>query len=212
MEPPSSPSSTITELSHDEDNIRRIAILTTQALISTSSLLHFDTKSQTMIDWSWPADDDYNMIPPNQFGNYRKRRHLKYPCCLCAYMTQQNYVESIVYSWREETEGTLVWRARCAMDICGYQVKINKYFQLHTQSISLYRLRGDTTENQPRSTRQVWSHQEQNILFSRLGSFAGKISLEEFLILFQDCKLCKQVGTRRAMGFHRCLPQNTAPE
>jgi hypothetical protein len=109
-----------------------------------------------------PADDDYNMVPPNQFNNYRKRRHLKYPCCLCAYMKQQDYVESIVYSWQEETEGTLVWRARCAMDICGYQgqfffhpdyvhffdlpnypVKINKYFQLHMQSISVYRLRGE---------------------------------------------------------------------
>lgn len=30
-----------------------------------------------------PADDQDNMIPPDQFENYRKERHLKYPCCLC---------------------------------------------------------------------------------------------------------------------------------
>jgi hypothetical protein len=28
-------------------------------------------------------------------------------------------------------------------DLTDYSVKINKYFQLHTQSISLYRLRGE---------------------------------------------------------------------
>jgi hypothetical protein len=53
MEHPSSPSSTTTALSPDEDKIQRIAKLTIEALLSTSSLLHFDANSQTMIDWSY---------------------------------------------------------------------------------------------------------------------------------------------------------------
>ncbi|KAG2744377.1 hypothetical protein P692DRAFT_20744729 [Suillus brevipes Sb2] len=205
MEPPSSPSSTITALSHDEDEIQRIAKFITEALLSTSSLLHFDANSQTMIGWSWPADNDYNMIPLHQFDDYRKSRFLRYPCCLCADMRQQNYVESIVYSWRDGINGASVWKARCAMDSCGYQVKIEKYFQLWSQSIRVYRLRVSATEKRPREIRQVWSSCEQDILFSRLNSWAGEITPEEFLILFQNCQLCNQIGTRRAMRFHRCL-------
>lgn len=107
-----------------------------------------------------PADNNYNMVPPHQFDDYRKSRFLRYPCCLCADMRQQNYVELFVYSWQDEINGASVWKARCAMDHCGYQgqifcldyvhffnladypVKLEKYFQLQLQSIRVYGLRG----------------------------------------------------------------------
>lgn len=71
--------------------------------------------------WCRPTDDQNNMIPPDQFENYRTERHLKYPCCLCADGTQKTYVESIVYPWWNATTGTLVWTTRCATDSCTYE-------------------------------------------------------------------------------------------
>jgi hypothetical protein len=68
-----------------------------------------------------PADDQNNMIPPDQFENYRMERHLKYPCCLCADGASQSYVESIVYPWWNATTGTQVWTTRCATDDCTYE-------------------------------------------------------------------------------------------
>lgn len=143
MDRPSSPSSSsvITPPLHDYDNIRRIAKLIIQAMLWTSSVLHYDAKSKTMVDWDWydilimcifkyltqhlmwsrPADDKNNMIPPDQFENYRKERNLKYPCCVCADETQQTYVEAIVYPWWNSTRGTWDWITRCATDRCTYE-------------------------------------------------------------------------------------------
>jgi hypothetical protein len=143
MDRPSSPShsSVITPPVHDHDNIRRLAKLITQAMLWTFSVLHYDAKSKTMVDWDWyvilivcifkyltqhlmwcrPADDGNNMIPPDQFENYRKERNLKYPCCVCADGTQQTYVEAIVYRWWNATTRTWVWISRCATDRCTYE-------------------------------------------------------------------------------------------
>ncbi|KAG2737189.1 hypothetical protein P692DRAFT_20762364, partial [Suillus brevipes Sb2] len=186
---------------------RRLAKLITQAMLWTFSVLHYDAKSKTMVDWDWPADDGNNMIPPDQFENYRKERNLKYPCCVCADGTQQTYVEAIVYRWWNATTRTWVWISRCATDRCTYEVRIDRYFRLPSQSTRVYRHRGK--ECNPPAIVQMWSWQEQDILFSRLSSFtSGGISTEEFRTLFKSCELCNRVGTRRAMRFHRC--SNTA--
>ncbi|KAG2737663.1 hypothetical protein P692DRAFT_20761204 [Suillus brevipes Sb2] len=211
MERPSSPSSSvITAPLHDENNIRRLARLVTQAMLGPFALLHYDARSQTMVDWAWPTDDQNNMLSPDQFHNYRQERDFRYPCCLCAdgmystKETQQNYVESVVYPWWNEISETWIWKVRCAADSCTYQVKIDRYFQLRTQNTQAYPLRG-MTDCLPTSLMQMWSHEEQGVLFSRLGSFtSGGIRGEEFLMLFQACMLCERVGTKRSMRFHRC--------
>lgn len=53
MERPSSPSSAITAPLHDENEIRRVAKLVIQALLGRVALLHYDARSQTMVDWAW---------------------------------------------------------------------------------------------------------------------------------------------------------------
>ncbi|KIK46549.1 hypothetical protein CY34DRAFT_9563 [Suillus luteus UH-Slu-Lm8-n1] len=114
MDRPSSPSSSsvITPPLHDYDNIRRIAKLIIQAMLWTSSVLHYDAKSKTMVDWDWPADDKNNMIPPDQFENYRKERNLKYPCCVCADETQQTYVEAIIVAHMKIFSATITKHSR----------------------------------------------------------------------------------------------------
>ncbi|KAG1888150.1 hypothetical protein F4604DRAFT_1674559 [Suillus subluteus] len=173
MDCPSSPSSSsvITPPLHDYDNIHRIAKLIIQAMLWTSSVLHYDAKSKTMVDWDWPADDKNNMIPPDQFENYRKERNLKYPCCVCADETQQTYVEAIVYPWWNSTRGTWDWITRCATDRCTYE----DIFCYHHKALVYI-------------NTEMWSWKEQDILFSRLSSFtSGGISKEEFRKLFKSC-------------------------
>ncbi|KAG1844981.1 hypothetical protein F4604DRAFT_1688891 [Suillus subluteus] len=92
-------------------------------------------------------------------------------CCICQYpwsilvhLHLQGYVESVVYPWWNETTGTWVWT-------------------LWSQNTHVYPLR----EGQPPALLQMWSSQEQDILFSRLSSFTSSgISQGEFQILFKN--------------------------
>ncbi|KAG2092137.1 uncharacterized protein F5147DRAFT_657755 [Suillus discolor] len=148
MDRPSLPShsSVITPPLHDCDNIHRLAKLITQAMLWTFSILYYDAKSKTMVDWDWPADDENNMILPDQFENYRKERNLKYPCCVCTDGTQQTYVEAIVYPWWNETTRTWVWITRCATDRCTYEATITKHSRISTQRLSSFTSGGISTE------------------------------------------------------------------
>lgn len=53
MEPPSSPSSTITAPPDYGETPRRLAKLIVEAMTCTFALLHYDSTTKSMIEWYW---------------------------------------------------------------------------------------------------------------------------------------------------------------
>ncbi|KAG2125336.1 hypothetical protein DEU56DRAFT_759366 [Suillus clintonianus] len=193
MEPPSSPSSTITAPPDYRENSRRLAKLIAEAMTCRYALLHYDSASKSMIEWYWPADSDGERIPPSHLEKYRNGHDFKYPCCLCADGGGRGaYMEAAVYSWRNEIAGKTDWIARCASDICGYRVRIDVYFQLSSLGTFQYPQRDPEQRILPIGLE--WDHREQAELLSRLGSADGDgIPAREFRVLFKRCKKCMRV-------------------
>ncbi|KAG0700542.1 hypothetical protein DFH29DRAFT_876528 [Suillus ampliporus] len=101
MEPPSSPSSVITTPPSYHETAQR------------------------------PADGEGRKVAPSDLEKHRDEYDFRYPCCLCADGSKRGaYVEAAVYPWQNKMMGTTHWITRCASDRCGYQVKIDVYFQL----------------------------------------------------------------------------------
>ncbi|KAH7905765.1 hypothetical protein BJ138DRAFT_1164130 [Hygrophoropsis aurantiaca] len=202
MENPPSRSPTITPPHSDEVNTQRLVNLIIEAILSISSVLHYDANTRNMVEWLWPADDENAKIPPSQFNSYRKNHVFKFPCCICADNDGQ-YMESAVYPWWDETIQKTFWTARCAMDNCGYEVRIDQYFKQTSQVTFIYPQKANT--RRPPPVQMIWTRREQRILMDRLDSFPSNgISAKEFLRLFKACRRCKRVGTRVAMRFHAC--------
>ncbi|KAG1777568.1 hypothetical protein EV702DRAFT_1197180 [Suillus placidus] len=131
MEPPSSPSSNITAPPDYHETSQRLAKLIAEAMTCRFALLHYDSASKSMIEWCWPVDSDGKKIPLYHLERYRNGHDFKYPCCICADGGGKGaYIEAAVYPWWNEIDKKTDWTARCALDTCGYRVKINVYFQL----------------------------------------------------------------------------------
>ncbi|KAG1779651.1 hypothetical protein EV702DRAFT_1043571 [Suillus placidus] len=193
MQPPSSPSSVITAPPSYHENAQRLAKLIAESKTCRFSLLHYDSSSKTMVDWCWPADGDGKKIPPSDLEKHRDEYDFRYPCCLCADGGGRGtYTEAAVYPWWNKTMRTTCWNTRCASDRCGYQVKMDMYFQLARLVAYQY-------------PRREWTFREQTELLNELDSSVGDgISVKDFRILFKRCKKCMQVGARPAMNRHIC--------
>ncbi|KAG1834611.1 hypothetical protein EV424DRAFT_1341397 [Suillus variegatus] len=184
MEPPSSPSSTITAPPDYGETPRRLAKLIVEAMTCTFALLHYDSTTKSMIEWYWPVDGDGKKIPPSNLEKYRNGHNFRYPCCICADGGGRGaYVEAAVYSWWDEIAGKIDWTARCVSDTCGYR----------------------DTEQCILPIGLEWDRREQTELLRRLDSAHGDgISEKEFRILFKRCQKCMRVGVRPVMNRHIC--------
>ncbi|KAG1721498.1 uncharacterized protein EDB91DRAFT_1088420 [Suillus paluster] len=187
MEPPSSPSSTITNPPCDHETAQRLAKLIAEAMTCCFALLHYDSVSKLMVEWCWPADGEGRKIPPSDLEKYHKEYDIRYPCCLCADGGGRGaYVEAAVYHWWNTTTRKTYWIARCASNRCGYQVKIDKYFQLAPMATFQYWRR----EHQIPPVQLEWTFWEQTKLLNKLDSSVGDgIAAKEFCVLFKRCKM-----------------------
>ncbi|KAG1893549.1 uncharacterized protein F5891DRAFT_985778 [Suillus fuscotomentosus] len=146
MDLPSSPSSIITIPPSYHETAQRLGKMIAEAMTCRFALLHYDSSSKSMVEWCWPADSEGQKIPPSDLEDYCAEYNFKYPCCLCADSGRKGgYIETAVYSWWNETTKKTYWIARCASDTCGYQVKIDGFFQL-TPSIAFQYPRRDTAQ------------------------------------------------------------------
>ncbi|KAG1786224.1 uncharacterized protein HD556DRAFT_1507598 [Suillus plorans] len=197
MEPPSSPSSTITIPPDCREDAQRLAKMITEAMTCHLALLHYDRASKSMVEWCWPADGEGKKIPPCNLEKYRETHDFKYPCCLCADSGGIGaFVETAVYSWWNETAEKSRRIARCASDTCGYQVKIDTYFPIAPFAAFQYPRRVKGPKNQkPTHIRFRWTVREQTELLNKLSSSVdNEITAEEFQSLFKKCKKCMRVG------------------
>ncbi|KAG2752736.1 hypothetical protein P692DRAFT_20695335, partial [Suillus brevipes Sb2] len=122
MEPPSSPSSTITTPPSCHETAQRLGKLIAEAMTCRFALLHYDSSSKSMIEWCWPADGKGRKVPPSDLEDYRAKYDFRYPCCVCADSGRKAaYIEAAVYPWWNETANEIDWIARCASNTCGYQ-------------------------------------------------------------------------------------------
>ncbi|KAG1886554.1 hypothetical protein F4604DRAFT_1675451 [Suillus subluteus] len=146
MNPPSSPSSTITAPPDCHETSRRWAKLIVEAMTCRFTLLHYDGASRSMIEWCWPADGDGERVPPSSLEKYREGHKLRYPCCLCADGGgRKAYVEAALYSWWNEVDKNTNWIVRCTSDKCGYQVRIDIHFRVSSLATFQYPQRGLNT-------------------------------------------------------------------
>ncbi|KAG2753753.1 hypothetical protein P692DRAFT_20722120 [Suillus brevipes Sb2] len=200
MEPPSSPSSTITAPPDNYDAARRLAKMSTEAMVSSTALLHYDNTSGSMVEWCWPADSEGKKILPSNFGKHRDEYEFRYPCCLCADGGgKAAYVEAAVYPWWNNTMKQTQWTARCASDKCGYQeVRVYSAAVLHHTD-------GRIDDQKPPipPVRFEWTLQEQKELLNRLAE-CDVIAEKEFRMLFKRCKTCMRVAARSTMKGHIC--------
>ncbi|KAG2753241.1 hypothetical protein P692DRAFT_20723138 [Suillus brevipes Sb2] len=205
MDPPSSPSSTITAAPDCREDARRLAKMIAEAMTCRFALLHYDRASKSMVEWYWPADGEGKMIPPSDLEKGREKYDFRYPCCLCADSGgSEAYVETAVYSWWNETTKKSHWTARCASDTCGYQVKIDTYFK-PMPWVAFQYPRRDPREQKIASVQFEWTLREQKDLLNRLSlSVDDGITEGEFRVLFKRCKNCTRVGVRSAMNCHIC--------
>ncbi|KAG1845196.1 hypothetical protein F4604DRAFT_1688813 [Suillus subluteus] len=177
MDPPSSPSSTITAAPDCCEDARRLAKMIVEAMTCHFALLHYDRASKSMVEWYWPADGEGKMIPPSDLEKGREKYDFRYPCWLCADSGgSEAYVETAVYSWWNEDAKKSHWNedakkshwtARCASDTCGYQVKIDTYFKTMPWVAFQYPRRGPK-EKKIASVQFEWTLREQKDLLNRL--------------------------------------------
>ncbi|KAG1817879.1 hypothetical protein EV424DRAFT_1347774 [Suillus variegatus] len=180
MEPPSSPSSTITIPPDCREDAQRLAKMITEAMTCHLALLHYDRASKSMVEWCWPADGKGKKIPPCDLENGGIGA----------------FVETAVYSWWNETAEKSRRIARCTSDTCGYQVKIDTYFPIAPFAAFQYPRRVKGPKNQkPTHIRFRWTVREQTELLNKLSSSVdNEITAEEFQSLFKKCKKCMRVG------------------
>ncbi|KAG2125098.1 hypothetical protein DEU56DRAFT_759433 [Suillus clintonianus] len=185
MATPSSPSSAITAPPDYHETAVTFAKLATEAMTCHFALLHYDSTSKSMIEWCWPDDDKGQKVPLSDFEKYRDE-------------------QAAVYPWRDKDTNKTQWNARCARDICGYRVKIDKYYDRSSLVTFNYPLRDCPEEHdKPCSIQLEWAWREQKELMAKLDSSIGDgITREEFRILFRRCKRCKRVGIRQTMNRH----------
>ncbi|KAG1866144.1 hypothetical protein F4604DRAFT_1928154 [Suillus subluteus] len=182
MEPPSSPSSTITIAPNCHEFAQRSGKLIAEAMTCRFALLHYDSASKSMVEWCWPADGEGKKIPPSDFEKSREEYNFQYPCCLCAGEGgKEAYVEAAVYPWWDSITKKTRWTARCVSDTCGYQVKIDMHFRLAPLAALQYPRR----EQRIPPVQLEWTDREQTELLNRLASSDGDgIAASEFRILF----------------------------
>ncbi|KAG1844132.1 hypothetical protein C8R48DRAFT_678544 [Suillus tomentosus] len=155
MEPPSSPSSTITTPPNCHEIAQRSGKLIAMAMTCRSALLHYDRASKSMVEWCWPADDEGKKIPPSDLEKSCEEYDFQYPCCLCADEGgKEAYVEAAVYSWWDPITKKTHWTARCASDTCGYRAAF----------------RYPRREQRVPPVQFEWTNQEQTELLNRLAS------------------------------------------
>ncbi|KAG2029657.1 hypothetical protein BDR03DRAFT_987618 [Suillus americanus] len=152
MEPPSSPSSTITAPPDCHETAQMLAKLSAEAMICRFALLHYDRVLKSMVEWCWPSDNDGKKVPLSNFDEYREEHKFQYPCCLCASSSGKEYIEVAVYSWREKATNKTYWYARCATDECTFN----------------YPLRGE--HEKPCPVELEWTWREQSELMAKLNS------------------------------------------
>ncbi|KAG2126801.1 hypothetical protein DEU56DRAFT_758785 [Suillus clintonianus] len=196
MEPPSSPSSTITAPPDYHDTSRRLGKLIAEAITCRFALLHYDSTSKSMIEWYWPADGDGKRILPPDLE--------RYPCCLCADGGgRKAYVEAAVYSWWNKIDKNTDWIARCTLDICGYRDVVFGHLPVPSKSTTASLM--DDEEHPVLPIEFVWNYREQTELLNKLDSSDGDgIPERKFRILFKRCKKCKRVGVRPVINHHIC--------
>ncbi|KAG2112779.1 hypothetical protein DEU56DRAFT_762022 [Suillus clintonianus] len=227
MEAPSSPSSTITAPPDFHEAARRLARMIAEAMTCDFALMHYDSASESMIEWYWPIGCDGKKIPPSHLEMHRDGYDYRFPCCLCADGGGRGaYVESAVYSWWDEGTKKTDWTARCTTNRCGYQGSVFFILKKISDSISpsenrqilpstilsrlpvpSKRFMTDDKEQEvlPKAIRLEWTHREQTELLKRLNSSIGNgIPAKEFRILFRRCKKCMRVGARPTMSRHIC--------
>ncbi|KAG2739664.1 hypothetical protein P692DRAFT_20755022 [Suillus brevipes Sb2] len=201
MEPPSSPSSTITAPPDCHETAQMLAKLSAEAMICHFALLHYDSVSKSMVEWCWPSDNDGKKVPLSNFDEYREEHKFQYPCCLCASSSGEKYTEVAVYSWREKATNKTYWYARCATDECGYRVEIEAYYHQSSVGTFNYPLR----EHEKLCPIELeWTWREQSELMAKLNSVIIRdgISEAEFGVLFRRCRRCRRVGVRSTMKRH----------
>ncbi|KAG1854517.1 hypothetical protein F4604DRAFT_1932782 [Suillus subluteus] len=191
MEPPSSPSSTITAPPDNSENHRRLAKMIVEAMACSFALLHYDSASKSMVQWSWPADEHGLKVPPSDLEKYRNEYELRFPCCLCADGSgREAYVEAVIYSWWDEAAQRTYWTTRCASSVCGYRVVQMDTYSWH-EPLAAFRY--------PRRVEEIsrikleWSSTEQTELLNKLESSGGDgITVKEFRVLFKWCTKCRR--------------------
>ncbi|KAG2740818.1 hypothetical protein P692DRAFT_20752457 [Suillus brevipes Sb2] len=200
MEPPSSPSSTITAPPDYHETAVRLGKLIAEAM-TCCFVLHYNSASKLMIEWYWPDDDKGKTIIPSGFEKYRDEGSFRYPCCLCAYgCGKEAHTEVAVYRWKDKATQETYWRVRCASNVCGYQVRIDRYYRLSHIATFQYRHR---EHDELCHIQLEWTYQEQMELFKTLESPIGNgIMTKEFQALFRHCKRCSRVGARSVMNRH----------
>ncbi|KAG2740829.1 hypothetical protein P692DRAFT_20752477 [Suillus brevipes Sb2] len=209
MEPPSSPSSTITAPPNDSENAMRLAKMIAEAMTCRFALLHYDSASKSMVEWCWPADHHGTKIPPSGLEKYRNKYEFRFPCCLCADSGgRETYVEAAVYSWWDKATQRTYWTARCASNMCGYQafgclpISVKRYAFLRCCTTAL--LMNDKAQEIGR-VKLEWSSSEQTELLNKLKSSSDDgITVKEFRVLFKWCTKCMRVGIRPVMNRHIC--------
>ncbi|KAG2055215.1 hypothetical protein BDR06DRAFT_971024 [Suillus hirtellus] len=157
MEPPSSPSSTITAPPNYHDVAQRLGRLIVEAMTSSSALLHYDNASQSMVEWCWPADSEGKKIPPSNFKKYRNEYEFS--------GGKVAYVEAAVYPWWNNTTKQTHWTAR--YNIKHHLVKIDIYFNLVSSVAFRYPRRDDKNPPIP-PIRLEWTFREETQLLDRL--------------------------------------------
>ncbi|KAG2739367.1 hypothetical protein P692DRAFT_20756164 [Suillus brevipes Sb2] len=203
MEPPSSPSSIITAPPACDEMAHRLAKLIVEAKTCRFALLHYDSASESMVEWCWPADCEGRKVPPSGLEKHRKEYDFQYPCCVCADGGGRGaYVEAAVYPWRNKTTDSTFWTARCASDRCGYEGQCYSAFFMIKES---YVIIAYDEEQRVPPVRLEWTYREQMELFDALDSSVGDgIGAKEFRVLFKHCRKCMRVGARPVMNRHIC--------
>ncbi|KAG1806685.1 uncharacterized protein HD556DRAFT_1303094 [Suillus plorans] len=182
--------------------IMTLAKLIMEAKTCHFALLHYDSASESMIEWCWPADREGRKILPSNLEKHCKKYDFRYPCCVCANGGGRGaYIEVAVYPWWNKTTNNTFWIVRCASDRCGYQVKIDMYSRLAPLAAFWYPRR----EQRAPPIQLEWTFREQMELLNELDSPVGdRIGAREFRVLFKRCKKCMQVGARPVMNHHIC--------
>ncbi|KAG1892476.1 hypothetical protein F4604DRAFT_1672480 [Suillus subluteus] len=207
MEPPSSPSSIITTPPACHETAQKLAKLIAEAKTCCFALLHYDSASESMVEWCWPADCEGKKVPPSNLEKHREKYDFRYPCCVCADGSGRGaYIEVAVYPWWNKTTNNTFWTARCASDRCGYQAGAFGRLPVPAKS--------DEDQQVP-PVQLEWTFREQMELLNELVSSVGDgIGAREFRILFKRCKKCMRVGARPVMNRHICSgdvsPSNTS--
>ncbi|KAJ2922537.1 hypothetical protein H1R20_g14571, partial [Candolleomyces eurysporus] len=115
------------------------------------AIYEWDSESNNLGYWHWPAYPCGRRVPPDELEQYMLNHYCLAPCCLCAYVDNKRYAASkisMVEAINENKESQRLrpyigeYIAECAQeDSCGYFVLIERFYAQKTLMTSIYRKR-----------------------------------------------------------------------